>query len=116
MRAIGITGLFGFVSLILSYGLFLPADLKSFSLIAAVASMAGYFLGNQIRVRWAKILLVVVMAALCVACILSYVLLVERGSGDTIEVVRLALLLFGIFFSFSFLMPLVGFSIQQNAK
>jgi hypothetical protein len=101
---------------ILSYGVFLPADLKSFSLIAAAASMTGYFLGNQSTqlARLARVLLAVAAAALCVSCLLSYVILVERGSGDAFEVVRLGLLLFGIFFSFAFLMALVGFSIRTK--
>jgi hypothetical protein len=117
MKGLGITALFGFVSSLLSYGLFLPSDLKSFSLIAAVAAMAGYFLGqqsSQISARWVKILLVIALAATCVSCILLYVIFVQRGSGDTFDVVKLALFLFGIFFSFAFLMPLVGFSIEKK--
>lgn len=112
MKGLGIAALFAFVSFVTSYGLLLPSDLKSFSLIAAVASMAGYSVGAQSdRIVGARrVVLILFMAVLCVACVISYVIFVERGSGETIEVIRLAILLFGIFFPLTFLMPLVGLS------
>jgi hypothetical protein len=116
MKGLGITVLLAFVSLLLGYGLFLPSDLKSFSLIAAVASMAGYSLGTQsgkITGVW-RVLLVIATAVSCVACVVAYVILIQRGLGETYEIVRLAGLLFWIFLSFTFLMPLAGFSIAEK--
>ncbi|WP_213287569.1 hypothetical protein [Bradyrhizobium sp. sGM-13] len=116
MKGLGIAALFGFVSLILSYGLFLPSDLKSFSLIAAVASMAGYALGSQSSkiVGWGRVLLVVFMATATAVCVVTYTILVQRGSGEPLEVTFLAVLLFGIFFPFTFLLPLVGVSVGKS--
>ena len=116
MKGLGIAAVFAFVSLILSYGLFLPADLKSFCLIAGAASMAGYALGSQASKMtgfW-RAFLVIVLAVVCAACVVAYILFVQRGTGEEFEVIRLASLLFGVFFSFSFLMPLVGVSIGQK--
>jgi hypothetical protein len=116
MKGLGVAALFGFVSFVLSYGLFLPGDLKSFSLIGAVASMVGFILGAQaskVIGLW-RTALVIAMAALFLCCVISYVIFVPRGSGETGEVIRLALLLFGIFFSFTFLMPIAGFSIERR--
>jgi hypothetical protein len=120
MKGLGITALFAFVALLLSYGLFLPSDLKSFSLVAAAASMAGYALGTQsskVTGIW-RIALVIVVSLVCASCLVAYVIFVQRGSGETFEIVRLAILLFGAFFSFAFLMPLVGISIpaEQPSK
>jgi hypothetical protein len=116
MKGLGIAALFAFVGLMLSYGLFLPSDLKSFSLVAAAASMAGYALGTQSnKVSGAfRVVLIIVTSLICASCLVAYVIFVQRGSGETFEVVRLAILLFGAFFSFAFLMPLVGISIQQK--
>jgi hypothetical protein len=117
MKGLGIAALFAFVSFILSYGLFLPSDLKSFSLIAAIASMAGYFLGEQsthIAFRFVKILLVIIMTAICAVCIVWYILFIQQRSGDTSDVKTLAILLFCIFFSFTFVMPMAGVSFQRS--
>ena len=116
MKGLGITALFAFVALVLSYGLFLPADLKSFSLVAAVASMAGYALGAQSsKMSGAlRVVLVVLVSLVCASCLVAYVIFVQRGSGEPFEIVRLAFLLFGAFFTFAFLMPLAGLSIQQK--
>lgn len=116
MKGLGIAALFGFVSLLLSYGLFLPADLKSFSLIAGAASMAGYALGSQsskVAGFW-RAALAIFLSLVCAACVVAYILFVQRGTGEQFEVIRLAGLLFGVFFSFSFLMPLAGVSIGQK--
>ena len=43
---LAITALFGFVSGILSYGLFVPSDLKPFNLVGVAGSMSGYALGT----------------------------------------------------------------------
>jgi hypothetical protein len=116
MKGLGIAALFGFVSLILSYGLFLPADLKSFCLIAGAASMAGYALGLQSsKLRsFGRAFLAIVLAVVCAASVVAYILFVQRGTGEQSDVIRLASLLFGVFFSFSFLMALVGVSIGQK--
>jgi hypothetical protein len=65
---LGITSILGVVSLILSYGLIVPPDLKSFSLVGAVAAMTGYSIGGElIKVqRWVRILLVAASAICCV--------------------------------------------------
>jgi len=113
MKGLGIAAVFGFVSLILSYGLFLPADLKSFCLVAGAASMAGYALGLQsskMTGLW-RAFLVIVLAVVSAACVIAYILFIQRGTGEQFEVIRLASLLFGVFFSFSFLMAFAGVSI-----
>jgi membrane protein DedA with SNARE-associated domain len=117
MAGIKLTALFGFVALILSYGIFVPADLRSFSFIGAVASMAGYAIGNQAAKagRTLRIILILISAVVCLACIVLYVIYVQRGTGDVADVILLAILLFGIFFSFTFLMPIAGVAIDKSA-
>src|SRR5262245_23940954 len=115
MGGFGIAALLAFVSLILSYGLLVPSDLRSFSLIAAAASMAGFALGSQSSKNLAgamRAVLVISLSTLCVICIVTYVIFIQRGSGETSDVIMLAVLLFGIFFSLTFLMPLAGISID----
>jgi uncharacterized membrane protein AbrB (regulator of aidB expression) len=116
MMGLGIAALLGFVSTLLGYGLFVPDDLKSFCLVAGAASMAGYGLGSQSKklTSFWRAFLTVVLAVACAACVVAYTLFVQRGTGEQFEVVRLASLLFGVFFSFSFLMPVVGVSIGQK--
>jgi len=111
-----ITALFGFVSGILSYGLFVPSDLKPFNLVGVVGSMAGYALGMQAKSlpKSVHAILIAVSAALCVGCIIGYVIYVPRGTGEAVDVVVLAVLLFWIFFPLTFLMPLAGVSIERN--
>ena len=78
--------------------------------------MAGYALGSQAgkMTGFWRAFLVIVFAVVCAACVVAYILFVQRGAGEQFEVIRLASLLFGVFFSFSFLMPLVGVSIGQK--
>jgi hypothetical protein len=118
MAGIALTAVFGFVAYIISYGIFVPSDLKSFNLIAAVASMVGYALGNQVQNGAARlrIALIVANALLCVTCIVAYVVYVQRGSGDVLDVALLAVLLFCIFFSLTFVMPIAGLAIGKPTE
>jgi hypothetical protein len=113
---LAVTALFGFVGYILSWGLFVPTDLKPLNLIGVAGSMSGYALGTQAKntTGWARVTLIVLSSLVCFVCVISYVIYVQRGSGDAFEVVRLAALLFGGFFSLTFLMPLAGVSIEKN--
>jgi len=113
---LAITALFGFVGYILSWGLFVPTDLKPFNLIGVVASMAGYALGTQAKdiAGWKRVSLIILSAVICLICVISYVIYVQRGSGDAFEVIRLAVLLFGGFFTLMFLMPLAGVSVEKR--
>jgi hypothetical protein len=58
--------------------------------------------------------LLVVFSVVCAACVVAYILFVQRGTGEQFDVIRLAFLLFAVFFSFSFLLPLVGVTIGQK--
>ncbi|MBR1071284.1 MULTISPECIES: hypothetical protein [Bradyrhizobium] len=115
---LAITALFGFVSGILSYGLFVPSDLKPFNLVGVAGSMSGYALGTQAKnlPGFARAILIVISAVATVACIVAYVIYVQRGTGELVDVILLAVLLFGAFFSLTFLMPLAGVSIEKNWK
>lgn len=42
MKGLGIVTIFGFVALVLSYGIGIPPDMKVFCVISAAAAMAGY--------------------------------------------------------------------------
>jgi hypothetical protein len=118
MAGIALTALFGFVAFILTYGIFVPSDLKSFSLIGAVAAMAGYALGRQATRVAGKLRIVLILgsAAICAACVIMYVICVQRLTGDVSDVVLLAILLFGIFFTVAFLMPIAGFAIGKSPE
>ena len=113
---LALTVVFGFVAYILSWGLFVPTDLKPFNLIAVVASMAGYALGTQASTiaGWRRVVAIVVSTLICFVCVISYVIYVPRGSGDLFDVIRLACLLFGGFFALTFLMPLAKVTIDEN--
>jgi hypothetical protein len=116
MKGLAVTVLFGFVGYVLSWGLFVPSDLRPFNVIGVVASMAGYALGTQANSvkGWARVTLIIASALVSVGCVISYVIHVQRGSGDAFEIIRLAALLFGGFFALTFLMPLAGVSIERN--
>jgi hypothetical protein len=117
MKGLGVTAVFGFVSFLLSYGLFVPSDLRPFNIISAAAAMAGYALGSQATkvVNWLRGTLMAVSALACLCFVVSYVIYVQRGSGEMSDVIWLAVLLFGIFFSFTFLMPLAGAVIEKKS-
>lgn len=78
--------------------------------------MSGYALGTQASnvQGWTRATLIVVSALVSLLCVISYVIFVQRGSGEANEVIRLAALLFGGFFALTFLMPLAGVSIEKN--
>jgi hypothetical protein len=113
---LALTAIFGLVSGVLSYGLFVPSDLKPFNLVGAVGAMSGYALGSQAKglQPWKRVGLIILSAAVCIGCIFAYVIYVQRGTGDVTDVITLGLLLFAIFFTFTFLMPLAGVSIEKN--
>jgi hypothetical protein len=113
---LAITALFGFVSGILSYGLFVPSDLKPFNLVGVAGSMSGYALGTQAKKlpEWTRVILIITSALATVACIVAYVIYVQRGTGEAMDVILLAALLFGAFFTLTFLMPLAGVSIEKD--
>lgn len=118
MPGLALTAVFGFVAFVLSYRFFVPSDLKSLNFIAAVASMAGSALGKQVpkAARRLRSVLIFGSAVVCVACVILYVVYVQRGSGDLSDVILLAVLLFGIFFTFTLLMPLAGIAIKTGPE
>lgn len=75
MPGLALTAVFGFVAFVLSYGFFVPSDLKSLNFIAAVASMAGSALGKQVpkAARRLRSVLIFGSAVVCVACVIFYV-------------------------------------------
>jgi hypothetical protein len=113
---LAITVVFGFVSGILSYGLFVPSDLAPFNLVGVVGSMSGYALGMQAKSlsKSVRTILIAVSAAMCVGSIVGYVIYVQRGTGEAVDFIMLAVLLFWVFFPLTFLMPLAGVSIEKN--
>ncbi len=116
MKGLTLIAFFGLVGYVLSWGLFVPSDLRPFNVIGVIASMSGYALGTQASnvQGWTRATLIVVSALISLLCVISYVIFVQRGSGEANEVIRLAALLFGGFFALTFLMPLAGVSIEKN--
>jgi hypothetical protein len=118
MAGLAITALFGFVAYILSWGLFVPNDLKVFNILAAVASMAGYPLGElavkNITSPRGQAACIASSAVVCVAAVIGYAILIQQGYADVSAIVILALLLTTIFFSLTFLMPFAGVVIGKR--
>jgi hypothetical protein len=118
MANIAISGIFGFVALILSYGFFVPTDLNFLNVIGAAGSMAGYLLGQrtvkQRSIKNVHVWMVALLSILiCASCAIGYHLLVHRASGEATELVGLAFLLLGVFSSLSFLIAFAGVSIKK---
>ena len=80
--------------------------------------MAGYPIGQissgQKIGPIAKIFVLVVAALICIATAILYVIRVQMGQSDTSDIVILALLIFGFFFSFAFLMPFGGVIVDRS--
>jgi hypothetical protein len=118
MAGLVVPAVFAFVSLILSYGLFVPKDLQMFSLLAVVGSMAGYALGelaakNVVNSKL-RAIFIVIDAALCVGFVIVYAVRIEGVHANVSDIVALALLLTGIFLTFTFLMPLAGVRFERK--
>jgi hypothetical protein len=117
MAGLALTALFGFVAFVLSYGFFVPSDLRYFSFLGAVGSMAGYPLGEltarAVSTAWTRAALIILSAIICVATVVCYAIFVQRGTGEVADIVLLAILLTCIFLSFTFLMPMAGVTIGK---
>jgi drug/metabolite transporter (DMT)-like permease len=104
-----LTIVFGVVGLALSYGFFIPPELSIFRLIAAVAMMVGYrvgqLVGRVVRPRPKRFLIVSVGAVLCIYFALAYVGTIQMGSTTTSDIVNLGALLGLFFLSLGFLLP-----------
>ena len=120
MGNIAIAGIFGFVALILSYGFFVPDELKFLNVIGAAGSMAGYLLGSRTIKRNIKgfffWLVIALSLIVCVACAIGYHLLVNRAAGEVGELIGLTALLLGLFFSLTFLIAFAGLPLSANGK
>lgn len=120
MAGLAITAVFGFVAFILSYGIFVPSDLKMFSLLGAIGSMAGFALGKlaaeNVTNPKGRAGCIAISAVICVGAVIEYVVHIQREYADVSDIIVLALLLTTVFFSFTFLMPFAGVVIGKNQK
>jgi hypothetical protein len=118
MRGLGLTAVFGVVGYILSWGIFVPSELKVFNVIAAAAMMAGYPSGNlvagKIKKSLHRILILIGTAIVCVGSAIAYVVKIQMGSAETFDVAVLGILLAVLFFSLSFLMPMAGVVLSRS--
>lgn len=109
---LALTAVIGIVAFVLSYGLFVPEDLKSFTLLAVVGAMAGYTVGGLVdrQTERASVRIWLVMGAtlLAVASTLIYVVLIQSGSANVAMVVFLGVMLTTVFFSFAAVTALSG--------
>lgn len=100
---------FGVAGLVLSYGFSVPPEPPAFRLIAAVAVMVGYQLGQLaskfVRPRPKRFLTVIVSALFFVYFAFAYVQTLQLGPAGKSDVVNLGVL-FGVsFFWPGFLLP-----------
>jgi hypothetical protein len=93
-----LTGVFGLIGLVLSYGFFVPPELSAFRLIAPIGVMAGYqagqVIGRLIRPRPKRFLILSVGVLFCFYFAFAYV---QLGKASPSDVVNLSVL-FGLFF------------------
>jgi hypothetical protein len=112
MLKLGLTSIFGIVGYLLGYGLFIPKDLAVFHILAAAGMMAGYGCGDvsatHVARPLAKVFVLVLALSACVGSAIFYIIRIQAGSADKIDIAILALLITVLFFSLSFLMPMVG--------
>jgi hypothetical protein len=120
MKGLFIVGVFGFVGYLLSFGLFVPDELKSFHILGAAGSMAGYSLGETTKARvqspWALAALTLVSFVSVVVTTLWYTVSSQLGQAGAVQVGGLGILLSLLFFSFAYLMPLAGVAVGSKAE
>jgi hypothetical protein len=118
MMGLTLTALFAFVNYLISWGVFVPKQLQAFNLIAAASTMAGFPLGGltaqKIKKVGFKVFLILADLVLCVASIIAYLILSQRGSADISDIILLAVLFSIMFFSFSFLLPIAGVTFDKK--
>ncbi len=99
----------GVVGLVLSYGFFIPPELSTFRLIAAIGTMVGYrvglLLGGLVRHPGRRILILSVNAILCFYFAFAYASMIQIGSANTPDIVNLGAVLCLFFLSLGFLLP-----------
>jgi drug/metabolite transporter (DMT)-like permease len=104
-----LTIVLGVVGLVLSYGFLIPPELSMFRLIAAIAVMVGYpvgqLVGRLVRPSPKRFLILSVGAVLCFCFAFTYASMIQMGSANTSDIVNLAALLGLCFFSLGFLLP-----------
>jgi hypothetical protein len=112
MIGLSLTALFGVVSYLLGYGIFVPEQLKVFNFIAAASAMAGYSLGNLVGQKaknvWLQAGLIIVALAVCTGSTLAYLIFSQQGAANVSDIVFLGALLATMFVSFWFLLPIAG--------
>ena len=101
-----LTGVFGLVGLVLSYGFFVPPELSAFRLIAPVGVMAGYqagqLVGRLIRPRPKRFLILSVGILFCFYFAFAYI---QLGAASPSDIANLSAL-FGLsFFWLGFFLP-----------
>ncbi len=101
-----LTGVFGLVGLILSYGFSVPPELSAFRLIAPVGVMAGYqvgqLIGRLIRPRPKRFLILSVGVLFCFYFAFAYLQLRAASPSDVVNLGAL----FGLsFFWLGFFLP-----------
>src|SRR5690349_13199648 len=111
MKGMALTGLFGAVSLIVSYGILVPKQLEAFMILAAASTMAGFALGrlaaDKAGVGLRTFLIFIVLVG-CFVSTMAYVYFVRAVSANFSDIVLLAFLISALFFCFAFLLPIAG--------
>lgn len=101
-----LTGVFGLIGFVLSYGFFVPPELSAFRLIAPIGVMAGYqagqLIGRLVRPRPKRFIILSVGILFCFYFVFAYV---QLGAASPSDVANLSVL-FGLsFFWLGFFLP-----------
>jgi len=100
------------VSYVFSYGIFVPSDLRQFTLLAIVGTMCGIKIAalwnGSLRSRRARSFAIGIDALAFTVSLFCYIFAIQGGSANRSDIVVLGLLLFIIFFSFAAVFPLTG--------
>jgi hypothetical protein len=112
-----ISAVLAFVAGILSYGLFVPEDLRVFILLAAAGSMAGYALGDltakNTKNPIPRAICIALTLLVCGFALIKYLIGIQQGNANTADVVWLGVRLTTGFLSLTFLMAVSGVSISK---
>jgi hypothetical protein len=115
---IGFVAILAFVSKFLSFGVLIPDQLSSFSLLAAAGVMAGLPIGRtaakKVKGQRYRIILILVALVICVSSLLAYLVSVQSGSANVNDIIWLAVFLTVTFVSFTFLMGMAGVALVKD--
>lgn len=112
MKVLTLTSVFSFVGFFIAYFV-VASDLKlPFSLLAGIAVIAGYPTGNiaarKIKRTQARIITLAATGVASVALAITYFVLVQGISANTLDIVILGSVLALFFYSVAFLLPVAG--------